>query len=191
MLIYALQRFKLDDWGLNTAFTVHQSQAMDKIEKHILVLDNWGEFTLQPSRSQRLAIKGRGTAVMDVSCTSLPGESMVAKLYWAEVARRSEVEIFTKVKEAERKTRHIKGHVPDLLLWCEFPLSTATVRQQLGFDNMASRKGSRKLRFLVFRKLQPIKELQGDELFSAWRQCVLCKFNCLGIAIFGSKSNIF
>ena len=181
VLLYALQRFELSDWGRNPAFTVHESPAGDKIEKHTVVLKESFTFTLHPSNSRRLAMKGRATAVMEVSCDKLLHKgSMVAKLYWAEETRISEVDILKKVKQAE-KNIVVKGHVPDLLFEYKFPLSTATVRQKLDFDKTSTvtSKGSRTFWFLVFPKLQPIKELQGNELFSAWRQCVLCKFNCL------------
>ena len=92
VLLYALQRFELSDWGRNSAFIVHESLERDEIEKHTVILKSF-TFILQPSSSQRLVMKGRGTVVMEVSCDELYKGSMVAKLYWAEEARLSEVEI--------------------------------------------------------------------------------------------------
>ena len=178
VLLYALQRFESSDWGRNSEFTVHESLAKDKIEKYTVVLEDKFTFTLKPISNPRLAIKGRATAVMEASCDQLPDKRMVAKLYWAEEARRSEVDILKQVEEDAKNIPAIEGHVPDLLFWREFRLSTATVRHKLHFGD-TSNIGSRKFRCLVFGKLQPIKELQDNELFSAWRQCVLCKFNCL------------
>lgn len=181
VLLYALQRFELSDWGRNPAFTMHESPALDKIEKHTVAVMQRGKlftWTLQPSSHHRLALKGRATAVMEASSDEQPEESMIAKLYWAEETRRSEVDIITMIKAFDNEP-DIKGHVPDLHFGHEFPLSTATVRKQLRFDDNTSNQGSRTFRFLVFRKLQPITELQHDVMFRVWSQCVLCKLICL------------
>ncbi|KAI6147801.1 hypothetical protein BKA82DRAFT_25125 [Pisolithus tinctorius] len=47
-------------------------------------------------------------------------------------------------------------------------------KRALGLKN--PEKGSRRLVLLVFKKLLPIKELQGDELVDAWWQCILCHY---------------
>ncbi|KAG2134201.1 uncharacterized protein EDB93DRAFT_1042619, partial [Suillus bovinus] len=44
-------------------------------------------------------------------------------------------------------------------------------REELGVPEPT--KGSRMLYILVFRKLQPITELQNTEFFDVWRQCIM------------------
>lgn len=185
VLLYALQRFNLSDWGRNEAFTLHESAEKNTIKEHTIVLKQEEEsftFTLNSSSGKRvkhLAMKGRATDVMEVSCDELRNklgpiaDSMVVKLYWGEEARLSEVTILEEVMKVN--SEDVKGHVPYLLFSYKFPISTSSVRKALGFDETASGKGSRKLLFLVFPKLWPIKELKRDELYNAWCQCVLCK----------------
>ncbi|KAI5987340.1 hypothetical protein F5J12DRAFT_787089 [Pisolithus orientalis] len=47
-------------------------------------------------------------------------------------------------------------------------------KKVLGLEN--PEKGSQRLVLLIFKKLSPIKELQGDKLVDAWWQCVLCHY---------------
>ncbi|KIJ10548.1 hypothetical protein PAXINDRAFT_101973 [Paxillus involutus ATCC 200175] len=177
VLLYALQRFNLEDWGRNPAFKP-QPNGDD-----VTVKVDDTELTLKESViDTRLVLKGRGTGVVDVTCENLelekpPEEAeggMVAKIYWAEEARTSEETILDKVKEVAGNDEAVRGHVPILLLAKKFPVSTSTIRKALGLDDPD--KGSRTLFLLVFKKLSPIEELQGDELFDAWRQCVLCHY---------------
>ncbi|KIK72565.1 hypothetical protein PAXRUDRAFT_836425, partial [Paxillus rubicundulus Ve08.2h10] len=132
-------------------------------------------------RVTRFGLEGRGTTVMNVTCEALEEErpretkgGMVAKIYWGEEARTSEVQILKEVQEAARKNKAIKGHVPVVFLEKRFAISTSTVRKVLGLEDPD--KGSRTLFLLVFKKLSPIQELQGEELLDAWRQCILCHY---------------
>ncbi|KIN94639.1 hypothetical protein M404DRAFT_1008200, partial [Pisolithus tinctorius Marx 270] len=179
VLLYALQRFNLEDWGRNTAFTPHLEG--DHIESHTIKVDGKTLKLDNRERDTRYRVKGRGTSVMEVTCEALKQEKpaemvdgMVAKIYWAEEARITEEEVLEHVKEAGNKFEDVRGHVPILLLSKRFPVFTSTIRRALGLKN--PEKGSRRLVLLVFKKLSPIKELQGDELVDAWRQCILCHY---------------
>ncbi|KAG2124891.1 hypothetical protein DEU56DRAFT_589387 [Suillus clintonianus] len=61
---------------------------------------------------------------------------------------------------------------PELLWHYTFTSSTSDFREVLGVPEPT--KGSRVLYILVSRKLKPITELHGEELFDVWRQCILC-----------------
>ncbi|KIN99501.1 hypothetical protein M404DRAFT_810069 [Pisolithus tinctorius Marx 270] len=175
VLLYALQRFNLEDWGRNTDFKPHLKG--DDVEFYTVKVGRH-KLELVYQRKPRYGLVGRGTGVMDVTCETLAEENpvggMVAKLYWAEEARISEEEILGHVEAVGKKFEDVRGHVPILLLSKRFPFFTSTIRRALGLKNPEKR--SRTLVLLVFKKLSPIKELQGDELVDAWRQCVLCHY---------------
>ncbi|KAF9235699.1 hypothetical protein BU15DRAFT_77724 [Melanogaster broomeanus] len=179
VLLYALQRFKLEDWGRNTEFTPQEKD--DKIESYAFTaggMDFVAHFA-DKERVTQFGMKGRGTDVMKVTSKQLEEKypektkgGMVGKFYWGEEARDSEKSILQKVMKVTADD--VQGHVPDLLFAHQFSVSTSTIRKTLGLEDPD--RGSRTLWFLVFPKLFPITRLQGDELFSAWRQCVLCHY---------------
>ncbi|KAI6000221.1 hypothetical protein F5J12DRAFT_264809 [Pisolithus orientalis] len=176
VLLYALQRFNLKDWGRNTDFKPRLK--MDVVESYTLEVDGC-RLELYGKKQPHMGLAGRGTNVMDVTCEGLmPGNSkkkadeLVAKIYWAEEARVLEEVILRRVMAIADPT--VRGHVPDLRFAKRFPVSTSTIREALGLENPD--KGSRTLILLVSKKLSPVYELPGDEMFDAWRQCVLCHY---------------
>ncbi|KAF9245415.1 hypothetical protein BU15DRAFT_71167 [Melanogaster broomeanus] len=181
VLLYVLQRFQLEDWGRNTEFK--PTLKGDDIKYHTVKVDG-KELTLDnEERVTPFCLGGHGTDVMDVICEKLKREKpademeggMIAKLYWAEETWVSEEDILKHVKRVAEQDEAVRGHVPTLLLSKKFTgLSTSTVRKALGLKDPT--KGSRTLFLLIFKKLSPIKELQNDELWDAWRQCVLCHY---------------
>ncbi|KAF9232204.1 hypothetical protein BU15DRAFT_35323, partial [Melanogaster broomeanus] len=170
VLLYALQRFKLEDWGRNTESTPQEKD--NKIESYTLTARGMDFVT-------HFGMKGRETDVMKVTCKQLEEKypektkgGMVGKFYWGEEAWDSEDSILEVVRKVTADD--VQGHVPDLLFAHQFSVSTSTIRKALGLEDPDKR--SHTLWFLVFPKLLPITGLQGDELFSAWRQCVLCHY---------------
>ncbi|KAG1901535.1 uncharacterized protein F5891DRAFT_1144426 [Suillus fuscotomentosus] len=97
---------------------------------------------------------------------------MVAKIFWGEASRTSEPEILGKVDEIAKVHSSVKGHIPELLWHYKFTNSTSAIREALSVPDPTT--GSRILYILVFRKLKPITELYGRELFDVWYQCILC-----------------
>ncbi|KAG1726848.1 hypothetical protein EDB19DRAFT_1751609 [Suillus lakei] len=190
VLLYALQRFNLGDWGRNTEFDEVVEQGVHKTTLDgVVVKDGVHETELggvdlvihtdSEERVTHYGLQGRATNVFPVTsdklCTEFPDsqkDGMVAKIFWAEEDRISEPEILKKVHEIAAKESDVKGHVPQLLWYCRFPNPTRTVREALGIPE--ARKGSRVLYILVFRKLDPITALYGIELFDVWHQCILC-----------------
>ncbi|KIJ16056.1 hypothetical protein PAXINDRAFT_11099 [Paxillus involutus ATCC 200175] len=139
------------------------------------------KLTLDNERATRFGLEGRGKNVIAATCETQLEEAagemeggMMAKIYWGEEARISEEEILKNVMEVAEEDEAVRGHVPVLLLAKNFTVSTSTIRKALGLEH--PEQGSRTLFLLVFNKLSPIKELQGDDLFDAWRQCVLSHY---------------
>ncbi|KIJ05885.1 hypothetical protein PAXINDRAFT_20885 [Paxillus involutus ATCC 200175] len=95
VLLCALQRFKLDDWGRNTVLEPHPKN--DRIDHHTVKVDGYKLTLESKDRISRFCLKGRGTDLSKVTCEQLekqmPNETkggMVAKIYWVEEARVSE-----------------------------------------------------------------------------------------------------
>lgn len=190
VLLYALQRFNLSDWGRNTEFDEVVEQGVHKttlngvvVKEGVHKTDLGGvDLVIHASSKERVThygLQGRATNVFPVTSEKLSTEfpdikkdRMVAKIFWAEEDRISEPEILKKVDEIAAKESDVEGHVPQLLWYCRFPNPTRAVREALGIPE--AKKGSRVLYILVFRKLDPITALYGIELFDVWRQCILC-----------------
>lgn len=198
VLLYALQRFSLDDWGRNTEFKPlsdeedsHKPPSDEKNVRHKITIsdDRLGIVDLElhtgeddKDQVKNYGLKGRATNVFDVTSKRLAEEfphaqkdGMVAKIFWGEQQRTSEPDILKKVAEIAAKKNSVKGHVPDLLWSHKFVEPTSEVREQLGIPEPT--KGSRVLYILVFRKLQPITKLHGKRFFDVWKQCILCHFD--------------
>ena len=99
------------------------------------------------------------------------GNNLVAKIYWPEESRASEVEILKKAKKYGEKIALIRTHIPDVVCHKD-PVfagcSTSTIRKFLGL----STKGSYRLRVIVSRRLIPIRELEEKEMLLAFLRCV-------------------
>ncbi|KAG2341852.1 hypothetical protein BDR05DRAFT_1060717 [Suillus weaverae] len=182
VLLYALQRFKLEDWGRNKDFLPVQVEGKQCHEFKIMD-EELGELDLllHTSHDERVThygLQGRATNVVPVTSEALAKkytniqDGMVAKIFWGEVNRTSEPEILDKVKEIAKVHATVKDHVPELLWHHTFTNDTSTIREALGVPDPIM--GSRVLYILVFRKLHPITKLQDKELFDVWVQCILC-----------------
>ncbi|KAF9218700.1 hypothetical protein BS17DRAFT_790905, partial [Gyrodon lividus] len=177
VLLYALQRLQLCDWGRNTAFKPHLNDVGDRIEYHTIDIGG-KELTLHSSSDERvsqLGLKSRGSDVIPVTCDQMGTQSndgMVAKLCWGEESRKSESTILERVANTAKDNKTVDGHVPVVLFSYEFPHSTSAIREALKLAQPG--KGSRRLFIMIFRKLRPIKELKPDIMFKAWYQCVEC-----------------
>jgi hypothetical protein len=182
VLLYALQRFRLDDWGQNTAFKQDEKKGTHtiKIPDADLGVVDLELHTSDKDRVTNYGLKGRATNVFPVTSKALAKkfpdakeDGMVAKIFWAEEQRTSEPDILKKVYEiADSKPNTVKGHVPDLIWYHKFDAPTSEVRKLLGVREPT--KGSRVLYILIFRRLRPITELHGEDFFNVWQQCILC-----------------
>ena len=102
------------------------------------------------------------------------GNDVAVKIYWPEEVRTSEVDILRKAEEYGRKIDFIKNHTPEIVCHRDpnFPCSSAkTIRHFLGLPT----DGSRRLRIIAFRRLQPITKLKEKEMLAAYLECFFCK----------------
>ncbi|KAG2032563.1 hypothetical protein BDR03DRAFT_1094849 [Suillus americanus] len=182
VLLYALQRFKLEDWGRNKDFLPVQVEEKQCYEFKIKDAE-LGEvdLLLHTSHDERVThygLQGRATNVIPVTSEALAKkyphiqDGMVAKIFWGEAGRTSEPKILDKVNEIAKVHPTVQGHIPELLWHHTFTSPTSAIREALGVPEPTM--GSRVLYILVFRKLHPITKLHGKELFDVWRQCILC-----------------
>lgn len=181
VLLYALQRFTLGDWGRNQAFLPSEEKQCHEL--HIKD-ENLGTVDLQlqtsdPARVRHYGLQGRATNVVPVTSDTLakkhphiPKDEMVAKIFWGEASRTSEPEILKKVKEIAEVNPDVKDHIPELLWHYTFTNPTSAIREAL--DMQEPKKGSRVLYIIVFRKLKHITELHGIKFFDVWQQCIKC-----------------
>ncbi|KAG1759900.1 hypothetical protein EDD22DRAFT_1051861 [Suillus occidentalis] len=142
------------------------------------------DLLLHTSHEERVThygLQGRATNVVPVTSKVLAKkypniqDEMVAKIFWAEADCISEPKILDKVEEVAKEHESVKGHIPELLWHHTFTNPTSAVRsavrEALGVSEPTT--GSRVLYILVFRKLRPITELHGQQLFDVWYQCIL------------------
>jgi hypothetical protein len=184
VLLYALQRFELHNWGRNKDFLPVQVGGKQCHEFKIEDKDlGTVDLLFHISRDERVThygLQGRATSVVPVTSESLTKkypniqDGMVAKIFWGEASRTSELKILEKVEEIAKEHESVKGHIPELLWHHTFMNPTSAVREALGVPEPTT--GSRMLYILVFRKLRPITELHGKKLFDVWHQCILCKY---------------
>jgi hypothetical protein len=184
VLMYALQQFQIEDWGRNKDFLPVQVDGKQCHEFKVQDAE-LGEvdLLLHTSHDERVThygLQGWATHVVPVTSEALTKkygnvpDGMVAKIFWGEASRTSEPEILKRVKEIAKKHAAVQDHIPELLWHHTFTEPTSTIRQALGVPDPT--KGSRVLYILVFRKLQPITELHGQQLFDVWYQCIMCTY---------------
>ncbi|KAG2096094.1 uncharacterized protein F5147DRAFT_656706 [Suillus discolor] len=182
VLLYALQRFKVHDWGRNKDFLPVEVEGKQCHEFKIKDGDiGTVDLLLHTSHDERVThygLQGRATNVVPVTSEALTKkygtfeDGMVAKIFWGEASRTSEPEILKKVEEVAKRHPTVEGHIPQLLWHHKFTNPTSAIREALGVPEPTT--GGRVLYILVFRKLHPITKLHGKELFDAWYQCILC-----------------
>ncbi|KAG9310654.1 hypothetical protein JVU11DRAFT_9234 [Chiua virens] len=184
ILLLAMQRFRNRDWGLNPIVDpnfanlpkpsspnspVTTTFYVDHTEKGKV------DITLDWSSDIRVThygLNGRATNLFSITSEKLGRkEELVAKFFWAEVTRTSEPEILQRVYEIAKSHPEVKDHVPDLILFVDFPEScTDEIRKYLALPT----DGARKLYMIVFRRLFRITELDGDPLLTCWWHAVKC-----------------
>ncbi|KAG1893854.1 uncharacterized protein F5891DRAFT_743323 [Suillus fuscotomentosus] len=182
VLLYALQRFKVHDWGQNKDLIPVPVQGKRCKEFNIQDKElGTVDLLLHTSHDERVTHygpQGRATNLVAVTSEALTNkygnlrDGMVAKIFLGEVNRTSESEILKRVEEITKRHATVQDHVPELLWHHTFTNPASVIREVLGVPD--SNTGIRVLYILLFRKLKPIMELQGKELFDVWHQCILC-----------------
>jgi hypothetical protein len=200
VLLFIMQRMGYKQWGLHPLFEPepeYTGEIIIECEEHNDNLDKQGQNKRKSQkkrvdlaldlksleRKTHFGLRGRATTVFPVKSKALSAlprrphslnesTEFVAKLFWPEEARRNEPEILEEVYKIANEEDDVKGHVPDMVWFHKFEeTSTAIIRKALGIDDT----GSRVLYIIVFRKLDPITTLSGDEFLLAWWEVVKCK----------------
>jgi serine/threonine protein kinase len=198
VLLLAIQRMPFAEWGYNRVFEP-ESESSGEVrlpDEHIGEVDL--AFDLKSDkRTTHFGLRGRATTVFPVKSRTLSAlvptlphhnphnttNELVAKLYWPEEERESEVEILKKVYEIAMKDEEgkVKHHVPEMVWSHKFEdTSTANIRKALGLKD--AERGRRVLYIIVFRKLDPITDLSDKQFLAAWWHIVVCHY-----ALWGKK----
>ncbi|KAF8447670.1 hypothetical protein L210DRAFT_738630 [Boletus edulis BED1] len=182
VFLLAIQRFQNCHWGLHpkvdpefgeltkpSSNSPVSTMHIDDAEKGLvdITLDHFSD-----RRVPHYGLNGRATDVYPATSKVLGlTEELVAKLYWGEESRMSEADILQKVYVIAETEPDVKNHVPDMLFSHKFPnSSTAAVRERLNL----STKGSRVHYCIVFRRLERITTLYGDQFLTCWWHTVKC-----------------
>ncbi|KAG2360032.1 hypothetical protein BDR07DRAFT_173257 [Suillus spraguei] len=119
VLLFALQRFELEDWGRNKDFIPVQVDGK-RCHEFKIKDEELGEvdLLLHTSHDERVThygLQGRATNVIPVTSEALAKkygnfqDGMVAKIFWGEASRTSEPAILEKVKEIAKVHDSVKA----------------------------------------------------------------------------------
>ncbi|KAH7891059.1 hypothetical protein F5I97DRAFT_1827023 [Phlebopus sp. FC_14] len=183
VLLFAMQRFQDCHWGLNPNIdpkfeACSRSPTMTFHDQQGKEIDIELELSSDERRTH-FGLNGRATDVFPATSETLSSEGpLIAKVFWAEESRKSEPDILQKVYEIAGNNNvkgrdDVEGHVPVMVCYQKYlHTSTALIRKRLGLNV----NGSRVLYVIVFRKLEPITALTGDDFLRAWWDTVRCHF---------------
>lgn len=145
-------------------------------------------------RNSAYSLFGRGTSVLPVTSAAshplqkainLKDVKMVAKMYYPETARMDEgglLKVAHSIAGSELDPDgYVQGHLP-LLIASHSWKDRYWKRMNALFDVKKLKRVSRCFRVLVFVKIYPIWELQGDEFVRALFDSLCCKSHGLPIS---------
>ncbi len=184
VLLLALQRFNLTDWGFIRELTPapndpdlialpikwkETTEAIAKVDLKNPIRNDWG-------------LVGRSTAVYPCSIVDIHGgvleEDTVIKWSWPEVSRTPEYETVKQL--ARMEDPYVKGHIPVLLAGFQVEDSeTHHIRTSLGSESHHQSRPSRNARQLVvtvWKRLYPIWTLSAAQWVTVFEHCFLCMF---------------
>ncbi|KAG1864943.1 hypothetical protein DFJ58DRAFT_866135 [Suillus subalutaceus] len=165
VLLFIMQRMGYKQWGLHPLF-----EPEPGYEGEIIVECEDKDKGNRDKEGQDK--KKRVDLILDLKSKKRMTHFGLRGPLWPEEARQSEPEILEEVYKIAQEDPDVLGHVPEMVWFHKFEgTSTAIIRKALGIDDT----GSRALYIIVFRKLDPITTLSGDELLLAWWEVVKCK----------------
>ncbi|KAH7891046.1 hypothetical protein F5I97DRAFT_124292 [Phlebopus sp. FC_14] len=183
VLLFAMQRFQDCHRGLNPSIdpkfeACSRSPTMTFHDQQGKETDIELELSSDERRTH-FGLNGRATNVFPATSETLSSEGpLIARVFWAEESRKSEPDILQKVYEIAGNNNvkgrdDVEGHVPAMVCYQKYlHTSTALIRKRLGLNV----NGFRVLYVIVFRKLEPITALTGDDFLRAWWDTVRCHF---------------
>ena len=197
VLLYALQRLKLEQWGLNAALDdrvcrAHLGNFDRSITGQILEPTEWPvtvdskPFRLLPNHilHSALGIVGRGTVTVKAKSNDDVPRDLAIKIYWPENLRVNEATVISNAIKNGGDDPDIKNHLPTVLATQDLEYRTGAVRDALHIEGGSSSPHSRVLRLVVVTFLQPITDAPGVLFIRAWLQCVRCECTTHGSTAF-------
>ena len=113
----------------------------------------------------------RGTCAV-----TLESRNLVLKVSWPETSRTAEWKTIKHARTLGENDKFIKDHIPEVKGGRDFGhYSTNRIRCFLGFQRPDDASpGMRTLRLIVMDRLWPIHDLDGEQFWKAFWECVLC-----------------
>ncbi|KZT25740.1 hypothetical protein NEOLEDRAFT_337984 [Neolentinus lepideus HHB14362 ss-1] len=190
VLLDILRRFDQHAWGVNRVFKKKETDGLFDVE----LLGPQPELakvtvTLDARKIPLyLHLFSRGTAVVPATSkdpcpispnTKLSKYDMVAKIYHVDEQQENEIKILTAVYEVASRTtegaKHVRGHVPVLFAAGDWEDEYGErVERILNISRAQGKRLSRRLRVLLFQRLEPIHKLSGKKFMKAFRDCFCC-----------------
>ena len=105
---------------------------------------------------------------------ALESRNLVLKVSWPEMSRTAEWKPIKRAQNLGKDDKFIKDHIPEVKGARDFGhYSTNHIRSFLGLQQGGS-SGTRTLRLIVMNRLWPIYDLDGEQFWKAFWECVLC-----------------
>ena len=100
--------------------------------------------------------------------------NLVLKISWPETSRPEEWKIIGHAQALGTNDKFIRGHIPEVK--CARDLDRYSTRHIRGFLGLQPDgcTGTRTLRLIVMSRLRPIYDLDGEQFWNAFWQCVAC-----------------
>jgi hypothetical protein len=191
VLLFALQRFELKDWGIIcdldcAALRAHGYYDGNEDTLTINYPEDNVSVTVNPDRPlfSRYSLVGRGTRVLDVENARTPKDTkvldkkLIIKLSWIEETRTPEPVLVAKVLEKGKNDPYVINHMPCILAWKDHEYSTATIRKLFKAKTPTGEPviAGRVLRSMVSGKLYKMKTLVRAHFLTAFFGIVNCMY---------------
>ena len=192
-LLFILQRFDRSAWGRLEDENLRSDRNGTNDETGISVAGKVFTFNMKVDQNvlrKPFAISGRATSLYRSQMEGDQAPGHVIKFNWKEETRKSEQFILQEIRRRLQDQEHMKpsllpetgevfdemddllGYLPEVVAGVETEISTRTIREDLGITSHP-----RELVVLVFVMLDgTIKELQGEEYWQVFWDCLRCKF---------------
>ena len=188
LLLFAFQRFTLDDWGFksnvderlpvihNAAKGPNGDLIKPKGEIDLEVDSKTVKLTLSQILHSGYTLFGRVSKTFVASSDANP--RLVAKISWPETSRGNEARIINNARGQAETNGHVLDHLPTVIYSADIEGSdTDRIRTGLGLDIKGTGLGSgpRKLRITILQRLEGFLSLKGEDFVRAWLECVRCE----------------
>jgi len=133
---------------------------------------------------RRYGIVGRSTRVLRAKISGdESGDDFVVKISYPEAFRIAEHDMLIRSKEITNNRGYILEHLPECVASLDPPqYSTSTIRDSLKVKDKSN--SGRILCITAWKRLRPLTDLVGKELWKAFWECYRCElklFACLPI----------